>query len=171
MDPGEGFQARAVAGAGYGHTIMVTARILSRYQGPPPPPASEGADRSLGMTEPLYSVQDVAEALRASPLPAMGSRRCAQGWQDLMETLEAQDEPIPFTQFLSDAMQYGRWRQAVWCRNEKGHWFAADDWIYEFTYGRHVGRVWREFPVTYYLKLSITKTGIQIYMLSCHPSS
>jgi len=63
MDPGEGFQARAVAGAGYGHTIMVTARILSRYQGPPPPPASEGADRSLGMTEPLYSVQDVAEAL------------------------------------------------------------------------------------------------------------
>lgn len=149
---------------------MVSNRILSRYQGPPPPPDDGDGERCLGKSQPLHSAEEVAAVLKASPSPHFGSRRCEEGWQELMETLEAQDEPMSFTQFILDAMRSGRWRQAVWCQNNKGFWFAADVWLYEFPYGRYVGRVWKEFVVTYYLKFAITKAGLSVYMLSCHPS-
>ncbi len=155
---------------GYGHTIMVSAKILSRYQGPPPPPVDESGERCLGVSAPLYAVEDVAAAMRSPLSLQFGSRLCHREWQELMDTLEAQEEPVSFTQFLMDAMRLGRWREAVWCRNDKECWFAADAWEYEFGFGRNVGRQWVEYKITYYLKFSITKNGLSMYMLSCHPS-
>lgn len=147
---------------------MVSVKILSRYQGPPPPPEMEDGDRSIPTFGPLYQESEIAQALQASP--AFGSRKCRQDWQDLMETLEAQEPSIDFPVFLLDAIKHGDWKEAVWCRNSNGAWLASDVYVYEFQYERALGRSWREFSVTYYLKFSIAATGVVVYMISCHPS-
>ena len=76
---------------------MVSVKIYSRYQGPPPPPGTKDGDRSIPTSGPLYQESEVAQALKASP--AFGSSKCRQEWQDLMETLEAQEPSIDFPVF------------------------------------------------------------------------
>lgn len=147
---------------------MVSVKILSRYQGPPPPPDTEDGDRSIPTPGPLYQESEIAQALEASL--AFGSRKCRQDWQDLMETLEAQEPSIDFPVFLLDAIKHGDWKEAVWCQNSSDAWFASDVYTYEFKYERPLGRSWQEFSVTYYLKFSIAATGVVVYMISCHPS-
>lgn len=147
---------------------MVSVKILSRYQGPPPPPETEEDDRSIPTPGPLYQESEVALALENSP--AFGSSKCHHEWQDLKETLEAQDPPIDFPVFLLDAIKHGDWKGAEWCKSSSGDWFASDAYVYEFNYERALGRRWQEFSVAYYLKFSIYSTRVVVNLMSCHPS-
>lgn len=148
---------------------MVSVRIHSRYQGPPPPPAESDGDRTISTREPLYQESEIAQALEA-PL-AFTSDKCRSGWQGLMETLEKQEPPIDFPSFLRDAIKRGDWKKAEWCQGSAGGWFASDVYLYEFSYERAVGRSWQEFSVTYYLKFCIGAKHVLIHMVSCHTSS
>ena len=147
---------------------MVSITILSRYQGPPPPPATDDDDRSIPMSGPLYPESEVARALKDSPVFA--SDKCRLEWQDLMETLEAQEPSVDFPGFLQEAIKHGDWKEAVWCQNSRGAWLASDVYTYQFKYERALGRRWQEFSVTYYLKFSVAATRVLVYMISCHPS-
>ncbi len=148
---------------------MVSATILSKYQGPPPPPGEEGADRVIPTSGPLYQESEIAQALEADIV--FTSSRCRQDWQDLMETLETQEPSIDFPSFLLEAIKRGDWKKAEWCKGSNGSWFASDVYVYEFNYERTVGHIWQEFSVAYYLKFCIGARQMLIYMVSCHTSS
>lgn len=138
---------------------MVNNQInVSAHEGEPP--LAGEARKIIG--GPLYKTARVLSILRSGEESARAwTRRCKDDLQKY--TLDAADT----VELLTEAIQYGRYRDSEWCEQRPtGPWAACD--AYTLTRKEWIPYAHKEFTIEYYIKFAIAKTGTVILLVSCH---
>lgn len=89
------------------------------------------------------------------------TRKCKDDLQKYF--LDAEDA----AGLLSEALQYGRYRDSEWCEQRPtGPWAACD--AYTLMRKEWIPHAHKELQIEYYLKFAIARTGTVILLVSCH---
>lgn len=139
---------------------MVNITICSRFTGPPPP---NGHFRTIP-NGPLYPPAEVLQLLEALSEDAVlaWTVKCIADLQKW--NLDAED----LVELLRIAVTRGKFRKSEWCVQEpEGPWAACDSYI--VTRKEFIEKAYRDMDIEYYLKFAISKTGIVMLVVSCHP--
>ncbi|WP_291820171.1 hypothetical protein [Marinobacter sp.] len=89
------------------------------------------------------------------------TRKCKDDLQKY--TLDAADT----VELLTEALQHGRYRDLEWCEQRPTGPRAACD-AYTLARKEWIPYAHKEFPIEYYIKFAIAKTGTVILLVSCH---
>lgn len=160
-----GYSAKGTLRAGdcqlaTGLTIMVTTKIVSRFQGPPNP---SGDNRSIPYG-PLYPADEVLRLLEGKGHDAihLWTRKGIADQQKYGHDSET------ILELLELALTRGCFLGSQWCQQrENGPWAACD--AYSFWRDEWMPVAHKSLSVEYYLKFALNKTGIVLLVVSCHP--
>jgi len=145
---------------------MVNTRIISRFTGPPGPPGAQDPEASRGIgCGPLYPVEEVLALLHGS-----GSQAICPCTKDCIDDLQkwSLDTNDVFALVML-ALHAGRYIGSEWCvQKPNGPWAACD--AYSVRRSEPLPAARGEIEVEYYLKFAISGTGLNLLLISCHPS-
>lgn len=131
---------------------------VSAYQGEPP--VGSGSRKIPG--GPLYAANRVLEVLdKGEESTRAWTRKCIGDLQKY--ALDGKDA----VELLTEALQYGRYRDSEWCEQRPGGPWAACD-AYTLVRKEWIPYAHKEFQIEYYIKFAIAKTGTVILLVSCH---
>jgi hypothetical protein len=139
---------------------MVNTIILSRFTGPPQP---DPKNRKI-LTGPLYPAEEVLELLTGISTDSVlaWTNKCIRDLQKW--SLDSED----LIELLRIAVTSGRYRGSEWCvQHPHGPWAACD--AYELIRNEHIEHLRKEMDIEYYLKFAISRTGLVMLVVSCHP--
>lgn len=142
---------------------MVSIKILSRYQGPPPPLDENGA-RKIAGGKPLYSTHEVDEVLALGETVIVPwTRKCISDLQKL------EFDNADVMRLIRLALSQGEFKGSEWCiGSTPGVWAACDSYrVFEKAW---VAPANKDMMFEYYVKFAIGKTGKVILTISCHLS-
>lgn len=134
---------------------MVTFRNASDYDGEIPE-----ADKTRKISGgPLYGLSVVqALTLEAGSLK-FWTRDCRQDAANLgFETTDVGE--------LIRGLTDRDYRDSEWCENGRGAWAACD--AYTLRRLEFLEKAGKSFPMEYYLKFALSKSGTLLLMVSCH---
>jgi len=141
---------------------MVNNTIVSRFTGPPLPHEVVGRKLSGG---PLYPPSEVLELLDRQGNEAVRawSRDCIRD----VQKLELKDDDL--AKLIGHAVQDGRFLGSEWCvQKPEGPWAACD--AYSLRRQEWIEAVAKHMSAQYYIKFAIGKTGLLLFLASCHLS-
>jgi len=131
---------------------------VSQYEGAPPP--SDDASRRID-GGPIYT--------RAKML-TLAEGACLQLWSNgsIKDAAKWNLTTVDLADLLTLALQSGRFRSSEWCRQKpNGPWAACD--AYTVTRLEWNTAAHKEFEITYYFKVAVSKTGKLLLSASNHP--
>lgn len=141
---------------------MVNNTIVSRFTGPPLPHEVVGRKLSGG---PLYPPSEVLELLgrQGNGVVRAWSRDCIRDVQKL--DFVADD----LAELIAQALQDGRFLGSEWCvQKPEGPWAACD--AYSLRRQEWIEAAAKHMSSEYYIKFAISKTGLLLFLASCHLS-
>ncbi len=139
---------------------MVNTTICSRFTGPPPPDKHKRAIPN-GPLYPQAEVLKLLDTLSEDDVIAW-TEKCVADLQKW--SLDSSD----LVELVRIAVTRGRFRGSEWCvQKAKGPWAACDSYTLirrEFIENAH-----KDMDTEYYLKFAISRTGVVMLVISCHP--
>lgn len=140
---------------------MVRIIIHSRFCDPPHVP---GQDRKI-KGGPLYPKAELLACLAAHG--AGGIISWTRNAREQLQQLDLDEEAL--LALVRNAITSGAYHGSEWCEQAPGGpWSACD--AYQFTYNEWFPALHKHQLCEYYLKLALGKSGVQLLLISCHPS-
>lgn len=136
-------------------TIVVTFINISAYNGEPP---QFGNTRKI-LVGPLYGLRAVQSLTQTPSAVNLWTQKCRRDVSDLGFDIADVCELI---RELKDR----DYRDSEWCENGRGAWAACD--AYTLRRLEFLEKAGKSFPMEYYLKFALSKTGALLLMVSCH---
>lgn len=125
-------------------------------------PPSEGAVNAKRKIKkgPLYPKANVLKLLAQESL-TLWTRKCQREVRDLALDLSG------VASLMTEAVQLGKYTDSEWCvQDPTGPWAACD--VYLLTKKEWNSHAYKEMPVDYFFKFSISESGKLLLVVSCH---
>lgn len=135
--------------------MVVPFMNLSAFDGTPP---QAGESRKIG-SGPLYPLVEIQCLAAREGSVALWTAKCRRDVANL--TLDTADVGA-----MIGCLKPLDYRGSEWCDNGKDAWAACDAYVLREM--EYVERAGRSFPMEYFLKFALSKTGVLVLVVSCH---